>query len=165
MVPPVLALLPEYAGREDPVAALRAAAGSAVAWLAEDGAVRVVSSDAQVERVAEHLLATAAPAALRDGGSPGLLVMANGSAKRSEKAPGHLDPRAAGFDQELGAALATGDTAALGRLDEALAADLWATGAAGLRALAGLIVTEAVVDHAEDTYGVAYWVVRWTCAS
>ena len=165
MVPPVPALLPTYAGREDPVATLRAAAGKAVAWLAEGGAVRVVAPDAQAERVAAHLLATAAPEASRDGGTPGRLVMANGSARRSEKAPGHLDPRAAGFDEALGAALAAGDTAALGRLDEALAEDLWVTGVAGLRSLAGLTVTEAVVDHAEDTYGVAYWVVRWTCAS
>ena len=36
LVPGVLALLPEYAGLEDPVAELRAACLAAVAWLGPD---------------------------------------------------------------------------------------------------------------------------------
>ena len=52
LVPGVLALLPEYAGLEDPVAELRAACLEAVAWLGDD--VRVVADD-QGARVAAYL--------------------------------------------------------------------------------------------------------------
>ncbi len=54
LVPGALALLPEYAGIEDPVADLRAACVEAVGWL---GADVTVLADAQGTRVAEHLLA------------------------------------------------------------------------------------------------------------
>jgi hypothetical protein len=52
LVPGVLALLPAYAGRVDPVAELRAACLAAVEWLGED--VTVVG-DSQGRRVAEAL--------------------------------------------------------------------------------------------------------------
>ena len=91
--------------------------------------------------------------------------MANGSACRSERAPGHLDERAAAFDEELGAALAAGDTAALARLDLALGDELLASGLRGLAGLSGMRVAEATVDHADDPFGVMYWVVRWQCES
>ncbi|HEU5039123.1 MAG TPA: hypothetical protein VFT70_19100 [Nocardioides sp.] len=55
LVPGVLALLPEYAGAQDPVCELRAACRAAVAWAAEDGPVAVLGS-AQGRRVAESLL-------------------------------------------------------------------------------------------------------------
>ncbi len=168
IVAPVLALLPEYAGREDPVAELRAAATSAVAWLV-DGAdgVRIVAADVQAERVGTHLLESSAPHRVRarSQADDPVLVLANGSAKRTEKAPGHLDDRAVAFDDALGAALAAGDASALAGLDLTLAAELWASGIDGLASLGGLSVEEAVVDYADDPYGVAYWVVRWTCAS
>jgi hypothetical protein len=45
-------------------------------------------------------------------GRVGLLVIADGSAKRSLKAPGHLDPRAEGFDAALAATLAAADVGA-----------------------------------------------------
>ncbi|MDX6555044.1 MAG: hypothetical protein QOD86_1239, partial [Miltoncostaeaceae bacterium] len=47
----------------------------------------------------------------------GVLAMGDGSARRSEKAPGHLDPAAAGFDAAVAAALAAGDTTTLAALD------------------------------------------------
>jgi len=56
LVPGVLALLPEYAGLEDPVAALRAACHAAVAWVAEEGPVEVVGT-AQGRRVGEAMVA------------------------------------------------------------------------------------------------------------
>ena len=55
LVPGVLALLPEYAGLEDPVADLRAACLEAVAWLGPE--VRVVA-DEQGTRVAAYLVST-----------------------------------------------------------------------------------------------------------
>lgn len=94
----------------------------------------------------------------------GLLVVANGSAMRTDKAPGHFDERAAAFDEALGAALRRGDLDALRTLDVALAAELWAD----VDALVGLghlgEVTEVQVDYDDAPYGVQYWVVRWQCA-
>ncbi len=169
-MPPVLALLPEYAGREDPVADLRAAAQAAVAWLLDDpagGPVRVLAADAQAERIGAHLLGASAPDPARGGPRAGdpALVLVNGSSKRSERAPGHLDERAHAFDEVLGAALAAGDTAALAGLDRALATQLGTSGLDVLASLRELSVDEVVVDYADDPYGVSYWVVRWTCAS
>lgn len=158
VVPPVPALLPSYASLDDPVAPLRAACREAVAWLVADGPVEVRAVDDLGRRVGDVLLGDAAR------GAGGLLVVANGSACRSEKAPGHLDERAHDFDAAVLAALAAGDADALGGIDLALADDLLATGAPVLRGLAGTTVLEASVDHADDPYGVAYWVVRWECA-
>ncbi|WP_246354914.1 hypothetical protein [Nocardioides ungokensis] len=80
--------------------------------------------------VAEHLLAAVGSPALgqRDGGEPAsYLVVGNGSAKRTEKAPGHLDQRAAGFDAELGRSLREGRSESLRAIDLGLADELWAT--------------------------------------
>jgi len=97
----------------------------------------------------------------------GRLVTANGSAKRTEKAPGHLDDRAEAFDAALGAALRAGDLAALSRIDVALADELWADVGelVALGSLEGGAVSEVQVDYDEAPYGVQYWVVRWVCAS
>ena len=151
LVPGVLALLPEYAGQVDPVAELRAAALEAVGWL---GADVTVLADSQGERVARHLLG----ATEREGGEVSYLVVGNGSAKRSEKAPGHLDERAAAFDTALGESLWRGRA----EVDEALARELWASvdGIVAMRALGEL--GEAQVDHVGDPYGVQYWVMRWS---
>ena len=73
LVPGVLALLPEYAGIEDPVAELRAAALDAVAWLGPEVAVL---ADAQGARVAAYLL----EATDRGGDESSYLVVGNGGA-------------------------------------------------------------------------------------
>ena len=125
IVPGVLALRPQYASIDDPVAELRKAVAEATEWLGD-----------------------------------GLLVVANGSATRTEKAPGHFDERAAAFDEALGAALRAGD---LSGVDLSLADELWAD-VAGLDALAGLRATDVQVDYDDAPYGVQYWVVRWQCA-
>ncbi|MEN8673699.1 hypothetical protein [Nocardioides sp.] len=156
LVPGVLALLPEYAGLSDPVADLRAACLEAVATLGVDVEVLATGSAA---RVAHHLL----DAAPRHGEHPSYLVVGNGSATRSEKAPGHLDERAADFDRRLHAALAGPDPAALAGLDQDLATELWAdTGQLGR--LGELLEGggEAQVTYAEAPYGVQYWVAAWT---
>jgi hypothetical protein len=66
-----------------------------------------------------------------------LLVMGDGSARRSLKAPGHLDPRAGPFDAHVERAVRTGRVGALLDLDEALARDLMATGRPAWQVLAG----------------------------
>ena len=69
-------------------------------------------ADAQGARVAAHLLASTGP---RTGDAPSYLVVGNGSARRTEKAPGHLDERAAAFDADLGRRLEQGSLAGIDR--------------------------------------------------
>ncbi|MGL4745680.1 MAG: hypothetical protein ACRCXL_15005 [Dermatophilaceae bacterium] len=75
-------------------------------------------------------------AAEAGGASSVLVVVADGSARRGEKAPGYLDDRAFGFDDALVAALRDADPAALLALDATLAADLLAHGRAPLQVAA-----------------------------
>jgi hypothetical protein len=175
VLPPVPALLPEYAGQVDPVPALRAACRSALAW-ASAGVDRLAvladppTADDRARGIVEPLGVRVARAlapvpVVAGGDGPALAVAASGSASRSEKAPGHLDERSFPADAALGAALAAGDAAALGDLDLGLGDELLAHGWRGLAGLAGLRVTGAEVDHADDPFGVQYWVVRWTCES
>jgi hypothetical protein len=97
-------------------------------------------------------------------GRIGLLVMGDGSACRTERAPGYLDARAAGFDAEVARALAEADTRALAALDPALAAELLAAGRAPWQVLAGAardgrFTAELLADEAP--YGVGYLVASW----
>jgi hypothetical protein len=185
LVPGVLALLPEYASLADPVAELRATCLAAVGWLVDGGEPVSVVADAQGRRVAEHLLAvsgglvstgsTSDPRGSTDGGAAdggatgagSVLVVANGSARRGEKAPGYLDERAAGFDGALGAALSGPDPAALAGLDVVLAEELLVGNVAGLRALGEMLTPghRASVDYDAEPFGVQYWVMRWACGS
>jgi hypothetical protein len=151
LVPGVLALLPEYASVEDPVAELRAAALAAVARLGRDV---TVLADEQGSRVAAYLLG----ATDRDRPDPSYLVVGNGSAMRTEKAPGHLDERAEAFDAALGASLRAGRPA----VDAALAGELWAS-VDGIMRLGELgDLGTAQVDYDDAPYGVQYWVVTWS---
>jgi hypothetical protein len=95
------------------------------------------------------------------GARMGLLVMGDGSARRSLKAPGYLDPRAAGFDAQVERAIRAGDLAALLDLDQALARDLMATGRPAWQVLAGAMPAPAPateVLYCDDPFGVAYLV-------
>lgn len=158
LVPGTLALLPEYASLEDPVPDLRFASRDAVSWLGHEVSVL---ADEQGRRVAEALLAER-PAPVTEEES--WLVVGNGSAKRTEKAPGHLDERAEAFDERLGRALGAVDTEALRGTDQALAADLWAA-TGQMPALADLLsgagAHTVAVDYEGAPYGVQYWVMRW----
>jgi hypothetical protein len=110
-----------------------------------------------------------------------LLVMGDGSARRTLKAPGHLDSRAGPFDAEVEQAVRAGRLGALLDLDEALARDLMVTGRPAWQVLAGAmpngtglngagpdgaglgggavdgaLVTEVL--YCDDPFGVAYLV-------
>ena len=90
-----------------------------------------------------------------------LLVMADGSARRSRRAPGYLDARAEPFDAEVGGAIRAGDMVALLAIDAALAAELLATGRAAWQVLAGAMTGRrptCVVRYDDDPFGVAYLV-------
>jgi hypothetical protein len=106
-------------------------------------------------------------AALRRDGRVGLLVVADGSARRSEQAPGYVDARAEPFDAAVAAALAGGDAAALRDLDPVLGADLLAAGVpawrvAGTAADGGRWAADLLHDSAP--YGVGYLVATWVPA-
>jgi hypothetical protein len=68
-----------------------------------------------------------------------LLVMGDGSARRSAAAPGHLDDRAEPFDAAVEQAFRDGDLSALTALDPDLARDLLASGRPAWQALAGAL--------------------------
>ena len=159
IVPSTLAFLPEYASIDDPIAELRGAVEGAVDWLLAEGPAAVRGATPAAKRIGAELLGDFR------GSGPGLLVAANGSATRTEKAPGHFDERAESFDEALGKALSSGNPAALADLDLDLAAELWAPDASALASLATFEVTSTQVDYDDAPYGVQYWVVRWECAS
>lgn len=152
LVPGVLALLPEYAGLVDPVAELRTACLTAVGGL---GREVTVLADAQGERVAAYLLG----ATDRSGTEPSVLVVGNGSARRSERAPGHLDARAHAFDEALLAWLSGAGPAPDPDLGRELLASM-----TGFELMAERLPawTAPAVDYDDDPFGVQYWVMRWT---
>ena len=96
-----------------------------------------------------------------------LLVMADGSARRSRKAPGYLDERSVPFDAEVERAIRSGDYAALLALDAGVARELMATGRASLQVLAGALdgtPCSTQVRYRDDPFGVAYLVASLTTA-
>ena len=173
-MPGVLALLPEYASIDDPVAELRAAVLEAIGGLEDP--VEVLAGD-QGRRVGEWALQVArsrdgrcAPSSTSGtapsstgGGEGSYLVVGNGSAKRSTEAPGYLDERAAAFDADLGRRLREGALESLAAIDLQLAKELWADveGIVAMGRLGPLGSAEVVYD--DDPFGVQYWVMRWPC--
>ncbi|MCL3818940.1 hypothetical protein [Aeromicrobium wangtongii] len=97
-------------------------------------------------------------------GDVGLLVMADGTNTRSEKAPGFFDERAEDYDRAIATALHDGDPAALVALDPELGAELGAMGVPALRTLGALTAGAAVTAHLRDDeapFGVGYVVADW----
>lgn len=94
-----------------------------------------------------------------------LLVMGDGSARRSTSAPGYFDERAATFDATVASALASGKPAGL-RVDAALGTELLAAGVLAWRAAADLLETagsfDATLRYDDAPYGVGYFVASWT---
>ncbi|MGP4114181.1 hypothetical protein ACTWP5_25130 [Streptomyces sp. 4N509B] len=94
-----------------------------------------------------------------------LLVMGDGSARRSPRAPGAHDDRAAAFDAAVARALATADSAALAALDAELAAELMVAGRPGWQLLAGAaedVTLRGRLLHDDAPYGVGYLVACWS---
>jgi hypothetical protein len=151
LVPGALALLPEYAGLDDPVRNLRHACKTAVSWLGKD--VEVLA-DEQGARVAAHLLDVTS----RSVDEASYLVVANGSARRTEKAPGHLDERSFAFDDQLREWLfGRGDLPDLALGEELLAS------MTGFALMAERVAPwgQPLLDFEDDPFGVQYWVMRW----
>ncbi|GAB2669803.1 class III extradiol dioxygenase subunit B-like domain-containing protein [Kribbella swartbergensis] len=94
----------------------------------------------------------------------GLLVMGDGSARRSEHSPVHLHPRAEIFDTTVANAFDRADSAVLAALDPDLAAELQAAGRAPWQVLAGALAPELTghLTHHTAPYGVGYLVAVFT---
>ncbi len=93
-----------------------------------------------------------------------VLVMGDGSARRSTAAPGYFDHRAADFDAGVAAGLASGDVGALRDLDPQLGDAVLAAGVPAWRAAADLLCgvrfdATLVLDVAP--FGVGYFVATW----
>ncbi|MFC8917267.1 class III extradiol dioxygenase subunit B-like domain-containing protein [Streptomyces sp. NPDC057116] len=117
------------------------------------------------ERLAPARCAEAGREIAARAGRVALLVLGDGSACRSVKAPGYLDDRAAAFDERAARALGSADTGALAALDEGLAYELKAAGRAPWQILAGAAEgagLEGRLLHEDAPYGVAYFVAAWS---
>ena len=93
------------------------------------------------------------------GDRVGLLVMADGSARRGVRSPGYQDPRAAAFDAALERAVRGGDLEPLRAMDADLARELLAAGRAAWQVLAGSMsgrVTAAELLFSGAPFGVFY---------
>lgn len=102
------------------------------------------------------------------GSATTVLVVGDGTARRTEKAPGHLDDRAEGYDAKIAGCLREGDIAGLGGLDPVLGAELMCGGLVVWHWLAGVLAGRkvATADLLAETapYGVGYFAATWTLA-
>lgn len=95
----------------------------------------------------------------------GLLVLGDGSARRTVKAPGYLDERADAYDAAAARALGAADTAALAALDPELSTALLADGRAPWQVLAGAGRDAGLggrLRYEDAPYGVGYFVASWS---
>ncbi|MFF0264025.1 class III extradiol dioxygenase subunit B-like domain-containing protein [Kribbella sp. NPDC004536] len=95
----------------------------------------------------------------------GLLVMGDGSPRRSEHSPVHLHPRAEIFDTTVANAFQHKDLDVLKALDPALATELKAAGRAPWQVLAGALEGTALngdLTYEAAPYGVGYFVASFT---
>jgi hypothetical protein len=98
----------------------------------------------------------------------GLVVMADGSARRTVKAPGYLDERAAPFDAAVWRALAAAEWSGLADLDPDLADQLLAAGRAPWQVFAAAMLKCPTVPlsavtpyYNNDPFGVWYPVLSY----
>lgn len=151
------------AGAEDvrPLPPSLAVAG----WLLRGWSAAPVRGLGVAEDLEPERCAATGQALAESDGRVALLVMGDGSACRTVKAPGYLDERAEPFDASVAAALGAADTAALSALDPGLARALQAAGRAPWQVLAGAARDAELTGellHETAPYGVGYFVVTWT---
>jgi hypothetical protein len=100
-------------------------------------------------------------------GRVALLAVGDGSARRTLKAPGHLDPAAEPFDATVAAALRDGDAATLAGLDADEGQRLLAAGVPTSRAVGRLVgdrPVRATLRYDDAPFGVGYLVADWAVA-
>jgi hypothetical protein len=98
-----------------------------------------------------------------------LVALGDGSTRRGEKAPGFLDERAFGFDDETGRALREGDAPALLDMDAGLAHELMVHGRAAFQVLGAVALAQGstprpTMAFQDDPFGVMYFVCLWELA-
>jgi hypothetical protein len=96
-----------------------------------------------------------------------LVVMADGSARRTLKAPGYLDERSEPFDASVERVIRSGDLGGLLSIDAELASELMATGRPGWQVLAGAAAgqrADCEVRYRDDPFGVFYLAASLACA-
>jgi hypothetical protein len=136
------------------------------AWLLEragwQGPVTTLAlaADADVETLQRRAARLADPAE-----RTGLLVMADASSTRTEKAPGSWQPGALAFDARISAALASGEPTRLADVDLPEAREVGAHGWPAWRVAA--LATAATrwrahLYYDDAPYGVGYLVASWT---
>ncbi len=127
--------------------------------------VRIIAADTEAARCAS--IGSALRAELDRAPEPsGVLVLGDGAATLSLKAPGYLDERAAAAQAALDRALAIGDLDALATLDPVLCDELMLSGRAAYQVLAGLFAADVRPPAIETLYqdapfGVGYDVAVW----
>lgn len=135
------------------------------AWLLGRTRVDVPVSGLVVASDADAAECLASGAALVSGDERiALLVMGDGTACRTEKAPGYLDARAEPYDAAVALALADADVLALASLDPELSDELWVAGRAAWQVLAGAADGAGLagrLTYDEAPYGVGYFVAVW----
>jgi len=136
-------------------------AGTIGLWLVEQagwqGPVAVLEVAGQVGAESQRVA--------QEPGATALVVVGDGSAARTEKAPGYLHPDAEAFDSELEAALVAADLAAL-TADSNRADAVMASGVDAWRAAANAVADTAIqaqVNYAEAPHGVGYFIASWRC--
>jgi hypothetical protein len=108
------------------------------------------------------LLGRALAAAVRREAPVGLLVMADLSARRTQRAPASFHPDAEEFDRRIGDAIRKAELGRLLEVDPAQAAEMGAGGMAALRLLAGALADvrdlHGEVRYEGGPFGVGYLV-------
>jgi len=147
-------------GRDELPQALTVGASvvSAAGWA---GAVKALVVDA--ETTAEQRGVLAKELLAKSGDQRTLIVaVGDGSATRTEKAPGYIQPDALDFDAEITRAIGNGDSSAIVAIEQSTADRLWCRG------LPTWQVVAQAIDHAEGTlvlesspFGVNYLVAAW----
>lgn len=97
----------------------------------------------------------------------GLLIMADGSARRGPKAPGYEDHRALEMDRMLDEALRAGDPEPFHKLAPDVADELLIGGRVAWQVLSGACdngATRSTCHYSDDPFGVWYPVFTWTPA-
>ena len=94
-----------------------------------------------------------------------VVAVADGTACRTERAPGHLDPRAEEFDDAIADVLTGGDAAGFADIDQPLARELLCSGVPVWQSVAvaagGSAVARAELLTHVAPYGVGYFVALW----
>jgi hypothetical protein len=156
----VVGLEPHAAGPVDPALPLPLLIAG---WL-RDGLPVTIRGELVAPDADPDACAALGAALAREATTGALLVVGDGAAKHTEKAPGYLDERAGPFDDAVAAALAAADPAAIAALDPALAADLWASGGAPWQVLAGATrdgTWKGELLHSSRPFGIGYHVAVW----